>query len=513
MSVLRVKSGPNSGKVYEIKAENLVLGRDVTEGVGNIQVLDQGVSRKHAEIFRIGEMFFIRDLESRNGTFVNDEAISEVVLRVGDQIRLGSTVLIFEDRNAKLYDSRQLVIDDSAAAAQTFSPSVTINFRATKVLGTGLRPAAPTRESRSLETLVGISHIISEEKDLSRILARAAEQIGATLDADNVFIFAVNPAPQTASGAAEEGAEDTLEVQARFDRSPEVEQAGVSRSIIRDCLEFSRSVLTSDAGIDARFNAMASVVMKSIRSVICVPIASLGKNLGVLYLSNARRADAFTPEDLELASAVGVELGITMHLLRMVQNSDEFFRNSIQTLVAAIEMREPNKKGRAQRVATYCMAIARELGWNTVGIRNSWLAGMLHDIGAIPLSDQDRDAKFLVETKQNAYARELLKEIAGLEEVLPAVLNQKERWDGSGTPESLSGEAIPILARILGLACEFDALLTQGGTDGKELSVKEALLRVKDWADRTFDRPTVSALLIAYRKGTLFNQRAGFFEA
>ncbi len=500
MAVLRVKSGLNAGKVLEISSEMMVLGRESGDASKGMQVQDQGVSRKHAEIFRIGEMFFIRDLESRNGTFVNDEPISEVVLRIGDQIRIGSTVLVFEDRGSQLRDSRKVMVDDAAAKA---SPSATIQFPIAKTVEVKAKAAGVTRDSLSLEVLVSVSHIISEEKDLSRILSRAAELIGKALDADNTFIFSLK---------SQKNGDSDFEILARYDRSSEVEDAGVSRSIIRDCLEFNRSVLTSDAGLDSRFNAMASVVMRRIKSVICVPISSLGKSLGVLYISHGRKAEAFNSDDLMLASAVGVELGITMQLLRVVHNSDEFFRNSIKTLVAAIEMREPARKGSAQRVATFSMAMAKELGCDTHGIRNAWLAGMLHDIGAIPLSEQDKEARFLSEPKKNFYARELLKEIHGMEDVLPAVLTYRERWDGSGTPEGKKGEEIPPLGRVLGLACEFDELLLHGAPTGKELSVKEALLKVKDSADRAFDRATVNALLIAYRNGKLFNQEAGFFE-
>jgi HD-GYP domain-containing protein (c-di-GMP phosphodiesterase class II) len=504
MAVLRVKSGVNAGKMFEIASETIVLGREPGDGAKSLVLPDQGVSRKHAEIFRIGEIFFIRDLESRNGTFVNDEAISEVVLRIGDQIRIGSTTLVFEDRVSQLRDSHKVVIDDLGDRGAKPSPSATISMPLTKALQIqGRLQAEANRENRNLDALIAISHIISEEKDLSRILNRVAELIGGSLDADNAFIFSLKTGKND---------ETDFEILARFDRNQEAEEGGVSRTIIRDSLDHNRSVLTSDAGLDARFNAMASVVLRRIKSVICVPISSLGKNLGVLYISNSRKAEAFNADDLLLASAVGVELGITMQLLRIVHNSDRFFRNSIGTLVAAIEMREPARKGSAQRVATYCRAMAKELGWDTEGIRNAWLAGMLHEIGSIPLSDQDREAKFLAETKKNFYARELLKEISGMEGILPAVLQQRERWDGSGSPEGKKGEEIHPLARVLGLSVEFDELLQHGGPAGKELSVKEALLKVKDVADRLFDRGTVNALLIAYRNGKLFNQEAGFFE-
>ena len=95
MTILRVKSGADKGKTYEITGESTTIGR---EDDCAIQIPDQGISRKHSEIFRIGEMFFIRDLESRNHTFVNEKEIDEELLRIGDRIQIGTTTLVFEDR-------------------------------------------------------------------------------------------------------------------------------------------------------------------------------------------------------------------------------------------------------------------------------------------------------------------------------------------------------------------------------------------------------------------------------
>ena len=93
MALLRILSGDNKGKIHEISDEKLVVGRDSEQ----IPVLDQGVSRKHAELFRIGEMVFIRDLGSRNGTFVNDNRINGVhTLQNGDMIVLGKHALRYE---------------------------------------------------------------------------------------------------------------------------------------------------------------------------------------------------------------------------------------------------------------------------------------------------------------------------------------------------------------------------------------------------------------------------------
>jgi HD-GYP domain-containing protein (c-di-GMP phosphodiesterase class II) len=497
MPILRVKSGSHKGKFYEFREENLCIGREATDG---IQVLDQGVSRRHAEIFRIGEMYFIRDLESRNGTFVNEKQVSEELLRIGDQVRVGNTVLVFEDKFTHLRDSDRLLAEE-AGGPHALGPTSTIHLRLHSQIEK--RPAEPseTAESRNLNVLFHLAYIVSEEKDLSRLLERGAELVGRSLDADHLFIL----------WSKGEG-EDRFEILGRYDRPGEEASTGcVSRSIIRDCMKFGRSVLTSDASLDKQFNVMASVVMKQLRSVVCVPIHLLGKNVGVLYVYS-KKPEAFDAEDLEIASAVGIELGTTIGLLTMIRNSDRFFRNSIRTLVTAIEMRNPETKGKSERVATYCLAIAKELGLDTHELRNAWLAGMLHDIGSIPMTDKERENELTGETKKNHYARELLKAAPGLESIMPAVESQNERFDGSGSPEGKTGHDIPILGRVLSVALEFDRHLYHGSAGGEEMTVKGALLKLKDMADRQFDRETVNALLIAYRNGKLFNADEEFFE-
>lgn len=503
MVVLRIKAGSEKGKVYEIDSESLVIGRDRS---GAIQILDQGVSRKHAEIFRIGELYFIRDLKSRNGTFVNTEKVSEVVLRFGDQIQIGNTTLVFEDRLARFRDSKEIVVEDSEQPPQAFRPSSTIQIRLTDTqerVGIGQSRPQDTPESRRLSALVGISYIIGSEKNLSKILSKAARELGKAVDADNVFIFRIAESKDGDMG---------FDLVGRYDRSEEVQkEGGVSRSIIRDCLQQGRAVLTSDAGLDARFQAMASVVMKQIKSVICVPITGLGKNIGVLYVSNSHRAEAFNAEDLELASASGIQLGTIMQLLELVHRSDRIFRDSIRTLVTAVEMRDPANRGRAERIAAICLGVAKELNWNTHECRNAWLAGMLFDIGSIPLSDRDREAHFTLDTRKNHYATELLQNMDGHEEILPALVQQKERWDGSGSPEGIQKNEIHRLAQVLGLACEFERLL-HGGSPDRPPGEKEALLKITSMADQQFDGETVRALLHAFRRGKLFNQEVDFFE-
>jgi HD-GYP domain-containing protein (c-di-GMP phosphodiesterase class II) len=237
----------------------------------------------------------------------------------------------------------------------------------------------------------------------------------------------------------------------------------------------------------------------------------LGKNIGVLYVYS-RKPEAFSAEALELASAVGIQLGTTVGLLKVVRRTDRFFRDSIKTLVSAIEMRNPQDRGQSERVAGYCLAMAKELGLQTDEIRNAWLSGMLHDIGSIPLSDKERGQHLTLETKKNHYARELLHKVPDLEAILPAIQQQNERFDGSGSPEGKKGNEISVLGRVLGLALTLDKELYHGSAGGEEMTVKDALVKLRDTADRQFDREILNALFRAYRNGKLFGEEEEFFE-
>src|SRR5688572_32653396 len=95
MATIRVKTGPNKGKLYDIQDSPLTVGREDNQV---IQILDQGVSRTHAEIFRLGGLCFVRDLNSTNGTFVNNIKVTEKALKPGDEMLIGRTIQAFEDR-------------------------------------------------------------------------------------------------------------------------------------------------------------------------------------------------------------------------------------------------------------------------------------------------------------------------------------------------------------------------------------------------------------------------------
>jgi HD-GYP domain-containing protein (c-di-GMP phosphodiesterase class II) len=137
-------------------------------------------------------------------------------------------------------------------------------------------------------------------------------------------------------------------------------------------------------------------------------------------------------------------------------------------MVAAIELRDPYTSGHSQRVAEYSATIARAIGLTRKQIDRVSVAALLHDVGKIDerfaailqkpgrLTDEERA---IIELHP-VISEELVSRVSGLADILPSVRHHHERWDGKGYPDQLSGEAIPLFARIITFADTIDAMTT-----------------------------------------------------
>jgi HD-GYP domain-containing protein (c-di-GMP phosphodiesterase class II) len=188
--------------------------------------------------------------------------------------------------------------------------------------------------------------------------------------------------------------------------------------------------------------------------------------------------------------------------------------SAVKTLAAAIEMRDPVYTGHSARVATYCAAIAQALGLARAESRRIQLGALLHNVGQIALPTAEEDAKAKHEdddeedrgdilTKRAAATEKLIKKMDGLDFLLPVIRHYNERMDGTGFPDGLPGEKIPLAARILAVADRLDVLTGRGEPPGKKLALKDALVKVRSEAPSRFDPRVVDALLIAHRHGYL----------
>jgi HD-GYP domain-containing protein (c-di-GMP phosphodiesterase class II) len=495
MPILRIKNGPQKGLEVELKGDNLVIGRD--ELPDGLQILDQGISRRHAEIFRIGEMHFIRDLGSRNGTYVNEEKITEELLRAGDEVKIGSTICLFEDRRVSERTSERRPASD-LADLDAVSATTTIRLDLAADVDLNIEPVQETHESRDLQVLYRVAKTIASERDIKGLAKMVVKLAATAVDASHGYMFIKHP----------DKGELTLAGSFERDAKAGKESAPlVSRAIIKRVLGFNRGVLSSDATTDDRFKDRGSVVMKGIRSVICAPLVAMDQICGVLYLSTSKVAEAFDAEDLELVTTIGIQAGMAVQGITLSLAQEKNYLELVGALVKAIEMRDPISRGHSERVATYSSGIAQAMGLSRSRNRRVQLAALLHNIGILFLSPEEAaqapgDPE--LDTKRIELACQLLDKTHGMTFLVPAVRHHRERFDGKGYPDELKGEDIPLEARIISVANDFDVTLSGAAESGEDLPTKDAVGRLMTKSGEAYDPKVLEALMTAHQEGWLY---------
>ncbi len=493
MPLVRVKNGDKKGQVFEVKEEVITLGRETTE---TIQILDHGVSRQHAEIFKVGEMCFVRDLNSTNGTFVNDVRVTEELLRAGDQLRIGTTVLVFEDRLPASGDEKELDIERAEdTQAEHVGSTIELKLDRTAELREKIKSLGEEVESKNLATLYEIGKIIGTEREMAgmtkRILDLAVEAVGA--EGGYVFILDKTTGKLYPRATVQKGTTEEK----------------VSKTIIKRVMQYSRSILTSDALADPRFAMASSVVMKKIKSVICAPLQSMDKVIGVLYLQSNKLEGSFTADQLELGTAIAIQAGMAITSIASAEKVRKSMTSTIRALVTAMEMKDPKRQGHVQRVADASIAVAQQLRLTKGEVAKIHLGALLHEVGKIGIATPHPDPN-TAKAEYIQFGEKILANMEGFQDVLPIVKFHREHWDGSGFPNGTKGEEIPLGARIVGAAKMLDTMLTYGGVGGEGMPIKDVLIELGKQGGVQFDDKVVQALLVCHRNGTLFQPQSHF---
>jgi diguanylate cyclase (GGDEF)-like protein/putative nucleotidyltransferase with HDIG domain len=175
--------------------------------------------------------------------------------------------------------------------------------------------------------------------------------------------------------------------------------------------------------------------------------------------------------------------------------------STIYALAATIEARDPYTYGHSRKVSSYAVALAEAIGLPSEKVPVVSTAALLHDIGKIGIPDEvlnkvgklEAETWELIQSHANLSAT-IVGHVVSLVSCLPAILHHHERWDGTGYPSGLKGEAIPLEARILAIADAFDAM-TSLRPYRQAMSYKKVLDELKRCSGTQFDPKLVEAFL------------------
>lgn len=181
---------------------------------------------------------------------------------------------------------------------------------------------------------------------------------------------------------------------------------------------------------------------------------------------------------------------------------ERVMESAVASLIEAVQAKDPYTRSHSQRVSRYALAIARRLGWSVRDQSEIALAGKLHDVGKIGVPDDllHKAGSLTAEERCRFFNHTVIGEqilaplLGDRREVLAAVRWHHERVDGTGYPDGLRGQDIPLIARILAVADAFDAM-TSARPYRRALPWCVALAELRRGVGSQFDRQCVGAFL------------------
>jgi HD-GYP domain-containing protein (c-di-GMP phosphodiesterase class II) len=190
-------------------------------------------------------------------------------------------------------------------------------------------------------------------------------------------------------------------------------------------------------------------------------------NSAWLAAVSLRAEHHFQTSDLELLSlARRLLINQNQHCRVHARWKDSLF-GLIRCLTVTLDARDAYTAGHSERVARIAKVLGRHMGLPGKTVNSLFLAGLMHDIGKIGVPDAVLQKpgrltrkEFALIQGHTAIGDRILSSIKPLEQILPGIRNHHERFDGKGYPEGLTGEAIPLLARILAVADSCDAMMS-----------------------------------------------------
>ena len=321
MAVVLSVTHDGQSRTFRFATEVITLGR-APECV--IALDDIALSRTHCQFERLGQVLYVRDLNSRNGTLLRGERVKRSRLELSDEVICGNTTVVFEG------------LEEGGGPDRLGHATIPIFQRLGK-RKRALRNAE--EENRKLRQLLLITRQIVEELDPDRVLSRIIDTAVDLAAAERGFLLVFR------------GDDMSVEVARNYWRKdvsdPELE---ISRHLARRVREERRGIIVEDASEDERFTEFMSVHDLQLRSVLCVPLLFRGEVKGVLYLDNRFTRGSFREEDRDVLESFAALAAIAL------ENSGRFTAERAKKQ----DLEERVRRGRDELIEVRRALAARE---------------------------------------------------------------------------------------------------------------------------------------------------------
>ncbi len=237
------------------------------------------------------------------------------------------------------------------------------------------------------------------------------------------------------------------------------------------------------------------------QSIVVGRLTSRGKLLGLISVSSVRKGAFSEPGQMELFTDITNQAAVAIENAQMYKRLEETFWGTIRSLAEAIDAKDSYTRGHSDRVADYAEALARRIELKSDMLNAVRCAGYLHDTGKIGIPDaillkpgKLTDEEYRQIMSHPVLSHKIIEPVDFPYDVKPLVRHHHERMDGSGYPDGLKGDQIPLGARIIGIADAYEAM-TSDRPYRKALSREAAVAELKRCAGTQFDSRLVNAFI------------------
>ena len=390
----------------------------------------------------------------------------------------------------------------------------------------------PTRLRKQLEELI---HIYSIDKTLGILGLDAQEgfiiydSIAATLcqmyQLDACHLFQTARKENGEEHLSLTGTSQSVDSRDRWD----IAVSAKANNFLSDSYRGYETTVVNDLNKIPNWIPLDKLGQQHVKSVMATPLREGGKALGLLVMESCQ-ANAMTDELVNLADATARVFVTSMRLqqlvaeaqVKVIQNASEINtllnmraqitesiadlgihqQEFVEALSTAVDARHHFTRGHSRMVGEMARAIAEELQLNEKTVDLTYIAGLVGSLGKVNISRDTIGKKDALRPEELDRLKDhpnvgvsLLVKINFLSEVIPYVHSQNERWDGSGNPEGLKGNSIPLGSRILAVSNAYYGM-TQDRPyrEGEKLTHPEALKAFQEEAGSKWDPLVVDAL-------------------
>ncbi|MBC8032033.1 MAG: sigma 54-interacting transcriptional regulator [Pyrinomonadaceae bacterium] len=321
-------AGRLKGSVFAIEELPVVIGR---ETAATLCVADASISRRHSQIEKDNNQFVILDLDSLNGTFINDVPVKRRVLQHGDRVRIGDSQFLFLLSDSGAARSNEVKFDDSQVSGSTLQ----LRFNDAVYL-----------MARDLSALMKVSTTVNAIRGVDEIQKTLLELLFEVVPAERGVVLLTDGSFQ--------GSDTQFSSVFGLDRrrGPD-ESIRVSRTITQSVLRQGESLLISKHN-EANELAAPSLFADQPTSLLCVPLKMFERTLGVIYLDTKEPDTIFDKDHLQLVSAIAAITAVAIENARHI----EYLVNENKRLIADFDI-EHNMVGESEPVREVLQFISK----------------------------------------------------------------------------------------------------------------------------------------------------------